>query len=119
MSDVELILAQETIDRQADEITRLRVDMEAFADASNEANARIVMLEEARDRLRDRMQQAAAKFDKQMDEAGGCTDGYCLIKKPTGQHTNGGCDCSRDNMKMQRLGFAARKLRAAQDQTDD
>ena len=105
--------------RLRSEITRLRADMEAFSDAANEANARIVMLEEARDRLRDRMKQAAAEFDKQMDEAGGCTDGSCLIKKPTGQHTNGGCDCSRDNMKMQRLGFAARKLRAAQDQTDD
>ena len=23
----------------------------------------------------------------------GCTDGNCIVKKPTGMHTNGGCKC--------------------------
>jgi hypothetical protein len=26
----------------------------------------------------------------------GCGDGNCVIKKPRGMHTNGGCRCGRD-----------------------
>lgn len=28
---------------------------------------------------------------------GGCSDGYCRIKRPVGMHTNGGCHCLRDD----------------------
>ncbi len=27
------------------------------------------------------------------DEVHGCSDGYCIWKKPKGMHTNGGCKC--------------------------
>jgi hypothetical protein len=37
----------------AEEITRLRADMEAFSDAANEANARAEAAEADRDRLRE------------------------------------------------------------------
>ena len=69
MSDVELILAQETIDRQADEITRLRADMEAFSDAANEANARAKAAEAEQDRLKEL--NAALRFgrDQSQDQA--------------------------------------------------
>lgn len=33
---------------------------------------------------------------------GTCGDGDCLIVKPEGQHTNGGCRCYSDKMKAQR-----------------
>lgn len=28
--------------------------------------------------------------------AAGCSDGCCVIKRPKGMHTNGGCRCLRD-----------------------
>lgn len=31
-----------------------------------------------------------------MSELRGCTDGYCIIRKPEGMHTNGGCRCERE-----------------------
>ncbi len=36
----------------------------------------------------------------------GCTDGGCIIKKPKGMHTNGGCRCARE---IQRAGEVGRK----------
>lgn len=41
---------------------------------------------------------------------GGCSDGGCIIYKPKGMHTNGGCKCSKDYLKMQRLGYAHQRL---------
>ena len=38
----------------------------------------------------------------------GCTDGACIIARPKGMHTNGGCRCARE---LQRFGKAG--LRAA------
>jgi hypothetical protein len=46
-----------------------------------------------------------------MQAIGGCSDGGCVIVKPKGMHTNGGCRCPRDFMKMQRLAYAAINLR--------
>ena len=31
--------------------------------------------------------------DQQAALNGGCSDGYCVIEKTTGMHTNGGCGC--------------------------
>lgn len=44
----------------------------------------------------------------------GCSDGYCVIEKTTGQHTNGGCRClcHPDFTTLQRVGHM---LRIAQD----
>lgn len=43
-------------------------------------------------------------------EIGGCSDGSCIVIRPKGMHTNGGCRCSRDHIKMQRLAYAYRKF---------
>lgn len=31
-----------------------------------------------------------------MSELRGCSDGGCIIRKPEGMHTNGGCGCERE-----------------------
>ena len=56
---------------------------------------------------------AIAKFDEMVDQVGGCGDGSCAVKRPTGLHTNGGCRCWRDTLKAQRVMRAAQELRAA------
>ncbi len=33
----------------------------------------------------------------------GCGDGNCLVDKPKGMHTNGGCRCWQDRYKAQRF----------------
>ena len=48
---------------------------------------------------------------------GGCHDGYCVIKKPTGAHTNGGCDCLQD-MRLHERSRVGQMLRCAQDMAD-
>jgi hypothetical protein len=48
---------------------------------------------------------------------GGCHDGYCVIKKPTGAHTNGGCDCLQD-MRLHERSRVGHMLRCAQDMAD-
>lgn len=44
--------------------------------------------------------------DQQDALGGGCSDGNCVIKKPVGMHTNGGCRClyNLDFMGRQRVG---------------
>lgn len=37
--------------------------------------------------------QALAKLDEMLGRLGGCTDGGCLVVRPKGMHTNGGCKC--------------------------
>lgn len=50
-------------------------------------------------------------LQKRLTEIGGCTDGYCIVvKHKGGQHTNGGCQCSRDQGKMQRVIHAYRQF---------
>lgn len=44
------------------------------------------------------------------DHIGGCLDGGCLIKTPKGMHTNGGCKCSTNNIKAQRMMYAGKRL---------
>ena len=60
---------------------------------SAEANARLIAA-------------AQAERDAYLKQIGGCTDGNCIIVKPVGMHTNGGCRCSRDGMLMQRFAYA-------------
>lgn len=58
--------------------------------------------------------EALAAFDATMTEIGSCGDGGCLVKKPVGMHTNGGCKCLRnDHFKAQRIAMAAWRLRNA------
>lgn len=42
-------------------------------------------------------------LELRLREIGGCSDGNCIVVKRTGQHTNGGCRCSRDPYKMQQV----------------
>lgn len=57
-----------------------------------------------------------ARFSELQDAVGGCTDGYCVVRRNRGQHTNGGCRCLDylDHFGRQRVGHM---LRAAQDMT--
>lgn len=50
-------------------------------------------------------------YDKVMDYIGTCGDGNCIIKKPVGMHTNGGCRCWDDRYRAQRTMMAAYRLR--------
>ncbi|WP_061959860.1 hypothetical protein [Cupriavidus pauculus] len=54
--------------------------------------------------------QALAMYDSMRDHIGGCTDGGCVIKRPTGMRTNGGCKCATDKYKAQRMMYAGQKL---------
>jgi hypothetical protein len=47
--------------------------------------------------------EALAERDAALQQLGGCGDGGCIIWRPKGMHTNGGCRCSRDYIKMQRF----------------
>lgn len=57
--------------------------------------------------------EALANYDTMAAHVGGCTDGGCVIVRPTGMHTNGGCKCWQDKMKAQRMMRAAYQLSEA------
>ena len=40
------------------------------------------------------------KLRVQLEQIGGCGDGGCMIHVRPGMHTNGGCRCSTDPLKM-------------------
>jgi hypothetical protein len=61
----------------------------------------------------DRIDAAVELFDARMAHIGGCTDGGCVIVRPKGMHTNGGCKCPQNKYKMQRAMYAAIDLRNA------
>jgi len=63
--------------------------------------------------MNTRISDAAAKFDAALEHIGGCSDSACLIVKPQGMHTNGGCKCMDEKLKAQRMAYAANQLRAA------
>lgn len=48
-------------------------------------------------------------------DIGGCTDGNCLIVRPEGMHTNGGCKCwvHMNKYDVQRLTQVAQRLAAS------
>ncbi len=43
----------------------------------------------------------------------GCHDGYCVIEKPKGMHTNGGCYCM-DDLTFQQKQYIGHMLKCAQ-----
>lgn len=55
---------------------------------------------------------ALENYDSALTLLGGCTDGNCVIKKPIGMHTNGGCRCYTDETKARRAMQCASFLRA-------
>ena len=58
------------------------------------------------------IEQAIEDLDERLAQIGGCSDGHCVIVKPKGIHTNGGCRCWRDGMKMQRFAYAFNQFRS-------
>lgn len=57
--------------------------------------------------------KALTEYRTGMAFIGTCGDGNCLIVKPEGQHTNGGCRCYSDKMKAQRAMARGKSLAAA------
>jgi hypothetical protein len=47
-----------------------------------------------------------ATLEQRLEAIGGCGDGGCIVYRPVGQHTNGGCRCNRDPIKMTRTVLA-------------
>jgi hypothetical protein len=78
---------------------------------------RIYLAMKAIDPEIERLREAAVALDDRLASIGGCTDGHCIIAKPKGMHTNGGCFCWRDAMKMQRLAYAYNQFRISISQT--
>lgn len=56
------------------------------------------------------LRDALDYYETMRDIVGGCTDGGCLVKKPAGMHTNGGCKCHKDPLKATRMMWAGSKL---------
>ncbi|MBS1725011.1 MAG: hypothetical protein JSS66_18890 [Armatimonadetes bacterium] len=56
---------------------------------------------------------ALKELDDYLAHIGGCGDGNCIIVKPAGMHTNGGCHCPRDHIAMQRYAYAHNKFASA------
>lgn len=56
--------------------------------------------------LAETLAEALEQYDQGCAAIGGCSDGYCVIQRPKGMHTNGGCRCSDDRNRMRR--FASR-----------
>lgn len=54
--------------------------------------------------------EALADFERAANVVGSCGDGGCLVKRPVGMHTNGGCRCWTDKMKAQRMMAAGQRL---------
>jgi Uncharacterized protein conserved in bacteria len=57
-----------------------------------------------------RLGAALERYQAMAAHLGGCTDGGCLIVRPTGMHTNGGCKCPEDKTKARRLLQAGQQL---------
>jgi len=64
-----------------------------------------------------RLREALDMLDQQSEALGGCSDGSCVIHRPKGMHTNGGCRCWDDRDKMRRwtqyVGYFRHKARVA------
>lgn len=49
------------------------------------------------------LEEAFTEYEKGLEHLGGCLDGNCVIIRPKGMHTNGGCRCSEDRDKARRV----------------
>lgn len=70
-------------------------------------------VEELLQKQRQDIASALAEYDKlrdAMSAQSGCRDGGCLVKRPQGMHTNGGCKCHRDQIVSQRMMYAGQRL---------
>jgi len=65
--------------------------------------------------IRLSVKELAANYLQAVEQIGGCTDSNCVILQPTGQHTNGGCECcfnmdSTQERRVRRLLMMAQHL---------
>lgn len=56
------------------------------------------------------IKKAKEDLDARLQAIGGCTDGNCIIVKPKGMHTNGGCRCNAEKHKMSSVVYAYKKF---------
>ncbi len=63
------------------------------------------------------VQKFADEYRQIAAQVGGCGDGGCVIVRPTGMHTNGGCRCTYHMDTMRERGVT-RLLRKAQQLVD-
>lgn len=49
-----------------------------------------------------RISELLDHYQNCMESIGGCGDGNCVIIKPEGMHTNGGCRCFERRIEMRR-----------------
>lgn len=62
---------------------------------------------------RERTDVEGKKLDEYLSNVGGCGDGNCIIHRPKGMHTNGGCRCSTIRLKMARTIYAYKNFATA------
>ena len=62
--------------------------------------------------MSDKLKSLAASYDIYAKQIGGCSDGHCVLVKPQGQHTNGGCHCGErgDEKRLHHLLVIARAM---------
>ena len=49
---------------------------------------------------------------ERLGQIGGCGNAHCIVYEPPGQHTNGGCKCNRDPMRMTQTVWAYKQALA-------
>lgn len=85
-------------------------DREVAAGATHEQAWRAALADALEVVLGEPVEVAIAQYERMRDGVGGCTDGGCVIKRPIGLRTNGGCKCWNDKMKAQRMMRAGQEL---------
>lgn len=48
------------------------------------------------------LSEALNDLEARLADIGGCSDGYCVVERPKGMHTNGGCRCGTNRMTAER-----------------
>ncbi|MBC2668776.1 hypothetical protein ACFOON_15080 [Novosphingobium piscinae] len=70
------------------------------------ADAAAAVLEAWASERERELREALAERDNYLAQMGGCGDGHCIIVKPVGMHTNGGCRCATHAFTMGKFAFA-------------
>lgn len=91
---------------QQTDIEALIPHMVDVRDGVNRMKSEIESLRSRNEELRKALQDDAELRHK----IGGCSDGGCIIEKPQGMHTNGGCKCNRNPLKMAHFAYAHMEL---------
>ena len=60
-----------------------------------------------------RLPDALDRYEAAANHVGGCGDSNCVVVRPVGQRTNGGCRYYTDKMKAQRMMMAGQMLSAS------